>query len=451
MPHNRPNILLIITDQQSATMMGCAGNRYLQTPAMDSLAESGLRFQRAYCCNPMCGPSRFSLMTGRLPSEADIRNHDDSHIESISAHITEQSLGWMLRRTGYATAFGGKFHMPKQMRPEDIGFDTISTDQRDELTEDCIHFLNEERDAPFFLVASFINPHDICYMAIQDSAATDQERGLLERGVTELAALNEALQLPDGMDEETFYADICPPLPENFEPQTDEPEAIRQMQTRSPFKGKARARWDERRWRLHRWAYHRLTERVDAQIGRVLDGLRASGQRENTLVIFTSDHGDMDAAHRMEHKTAFYEEAAHIPLILSWPGMIEPGTVDAGLVSNGLDLLPTLCDYAGVDAPSDIAGQSLRPLAEGRHPEAWRTALPVESEIGRMIVTDRFKYMRYDEGEDREQLIDLITDPGEMRNAIGDAGTQKVLEALRHRFDEVFSSEWSAVDFGKSP
>ncbi len=447
MANSHPNILLIITDQQSATMMSCAGNRYLQTPAMDSLAESGLRFQRAYCCNPMCGPSRFSLMTGRLPSEVGMRNHDDRHIESIPNHIIDQSLGWVLRSGGYRTAFGGKFHMPKGMTPEEIGFETLTTDQRDDLADACVQFFAEERDMPFFLVASFINPHDICYMAIRDSAATDQERSLLARGTNELAALDEALQLPDGMDEETFFADVCPPLPDNFELQIDEPEAIRQMQTRSPFKGKARTEWDERRWRLHRWAYHRLTEQVDAQIGRVLDGLRDSGQWENTLVVFTSDHGDMDSAHRMEHKTAFYEEAARIPLILSWPGVIAPGTVDAGLVSNGLDLLPTLCDFAGVDPPTDVSGKSLRPPAEGRQFNTLRTALPVESELGRMIVTERYKYMRYDEGDHREQLIDLVADPGEMRNAIGDVGNQEVLKALRLRFNEIFPSEWSPVDF----
>jgi choline-sulfatase len=277
-------------------------------------------------------------------------------------------------------------------------------------------------------------------MAIRDSATTPQERSLLERGVVELATLDEALQMPEGMDEETFFADHCPPLPVNFEPQIDEPEAIRMMQTRSPFKAAARAKWDERRWRLHRWAYHRLTERVDAQIGRVLDALRANGHWENTLVILTSDHGDMDASHRMEHKTVFYEEAAHVPLILSWPGVIVPGGVDATLVSNGLDLLPTLCDFAGVDAPADIAGHSLRPLAEGRRPDGWRTSLPVESEMGRMIVTDRYKYMRYDEGENAEQLIDLVADPHEMRNAAGDTGSQAILDELRRRFAETFPS-----------
>ena len=438
MTSERPNILMIVTDQQSSTMMGCAGNRYLKTPAMDSLAAAGMRFQRAYCCNPMCSPSRFSLMTGRLPGEIGMRNHDDRHIESIPDPVREQGLGWMLRRAGYDTAYGGKFHMPKQMTPEDIGFDILSTDERDDLATSCARFLADEHTDPFFLVASFINPHDICYMAIRDSAATPQERSLLGRGVIELATLGKALQLPDGMDEETFYANHCPPLPANFEPQADEPEAIRLMQARSPFKAAARANWDERRWRLHRWAYHRLTERVDAQIGRVLDALRASGHWENTLVVLTSDHGDMDASHRMEHKTVFYEEAAHVPLILSWSGVIAAGSADANLVSNGLDLLPTLCDFAGVDAPTDITGHSLRPLAEGRRPDGWRTALPVESEMGRMIVTDRYKYMRYDEGENSEQLIDLVADPHEMRNAIQDPGNREVLEDHRQLFAEVF-------------
>jgi choline-sulfatase len=223
----------------------------------------------------------------------------------------------------------------------------------------------------------------------------------------------------------------------NFEIQTDEPDAIREMQARSPFKHKAREFYSDERWRQHRWAYARLTERVDAQIGLVLQALHESGQSDNTLIVFTSDHGDMDASHRMEHKTAFYEEASHIPLLIAAPDMAP--LVDSHLVSNGLDLLPTICDYAGAETPPDVTGLSLRPLIEGRNPASWRTALPVESELGRMIVSERFKYMLYDEGVNREQLIDLLTDPGEMRNAIGDPEHQRILEHLRTELSDVFS------------
>ena len=438
MPLDKLNILIILTDQQSAHMMTCTGNRYVQTPAMDRLAASGMRFQRAYCCNPMCGPSRFALMTGRLPSAIGMRNNEDSQIESVPDAIINNGLGWLLDQAGYETAYGGKFHLPNGMTAEDIGFQLISNDERDRLADDAVEFINRERNAPFALVASFVNPHDICYMAIRDSAATPHEQNILARGTVELATLDEALQMPEGLNEEKFYADVCPPLPPNFERQVDEPEAIGVMQAWRPFKANARASWDERRWRLHRWAYARLTEFVDAQIGRVLDAVRDSGQWDNTLILFTSDHGDMDAAHRMEHKTAFYEEAAHIPLIVHWPGVTTSGSVNSDLVSNGLDLLPTLCDVAGVNVPEGLVGQSLRPLAEGNLQPDWRRTLPVESEIGRMIVTERYKYMCYDTGDAREQLIDLVADPGEMRNAINDPGNWQVVEEHRKLFGETF-------------
>lgn len=435
--HKRPNILFIFTDQQNARMMSCAGNRYLHTPAMDSLTAQGVRFERAYCANPVCTPSRFSLMTGRMPSEIGLRNNDHRHIDAIPEQILGQGLGWLLRRAGYETAYGGKVHLPK-MTPEDLGFDIISDDERDDLADACAQFISQKRDRPSFLVASFINPHDICYMAIRDFAETDHEQRLLQTSPAEIAALDAALQWPAGISEDTFFADHCPPLPGNFEIQIDEPEAIGRMQARSPFKRKAREQYDERRWRLHRWAYCRLTERVDAQIGRLLSALRASGQAENTMVVFTSDHGDMDAAHRMEHKTAFYEEAARVPLIIAWPGVTPAGAVDAHLVSNGLDLLPTFCDFGGAETPKDIAGLSLRPLAEGKFPPAWRTALPVESEMGRMIVTERYKYMLHDEGLHREQLIDLVADPGETRNAAADPEQRDRLQSLRRHFAESF-------------
>lgn len=439
----RPNILFIFTDQQSATMLSAAGNRYVSTPGMDSIAARGVQFKRAYCGNPMCVPSRFSLMTGRLPSEIGLRNNTDNHIDAIPHHIRQNGLGWLLRNAGYKTAYGGKVHLPKVLTPEDLGFDTISSDERDALADTCADFLTQPHDQPFFLVASFINPHDICHMAIRDFAETESEKRLSQPDRIELQEVDAALRLAEAFDRDDFFAWHCPPLPANYEIQTDEPEAISQMQARSPFKRKARAHYDEERWRLHRWVYARLTERVDAQIGRVLQALQDSGHAQNTLVIFTSDHGDMDASHRMEHKTAFYEEASRIPLLIAAPGMQHTRFVDTHLVSNGLDLLPTLCDYAGVAPPDDVQGASLRPLIEGQPIENWRTALPVESEIGRMIVTERYKYMLHDEGAHREQLIDLLTDPGEMRNAAGDPQHHALMKNLREAFDRVFSEHAS--------
>ncbi len=432
---DRPNILLILTDQQSASMMSCAGNPYLKTPAMDSLAASGMRFDRAYCTDPVCVPSRFSLMTGRMPSEIGLRSCDVSPVESVPQHILNTGLGWLMQGAGYEAAYAGKVHLP-MMNVEEIGFKTICEDERDGLAEACASFITADHDKPFFLCASFINPHDICYLAIRDFAQTDREKGLIARGQIETATLDNALQRPNGISEDTFFRDQCPPLPDNHEPQADEPEAIRRFLARAPFRQKARERYSEKDWRMHRWAYARLTEKVDGQIGRVLEALRDNGKVEDTVVVFTSDHGDHDSAHKLEHKTLFYEEACRIPLIVSQPGKTSNG-VCPDLVSNGLDLLPTLCDYAGTQPPSDLIGRSLRTQAEGA-PTAPRKFIPLENEIGRMVVTKTAKYMIHDDGADREQLFDLSTDPGETRNALADENLESSLAECRACFTEHF-------------
>jgi arylsulfatase A-like enzyme len=435
--NKRPNILVIVTDQQSATHMSCAGNPYLRTPAMDSLASSGVRFERAYCTDPVCVPSRFSLMTGRMPSEIGLRSNSSTHIDSIPESIKQNGLGHLFKSAGYDVDYGGKVHLPK-MKIEDVGFNYICQDEREELASVCAEYIKQPRENPFLLVASFINPHDICRMAIRDFGGIEHTKRLKKKSVE--ATLDRALQLPDGVSREEFLKDYCPPLPPNFEPQENEPEAINQLITQRPFRKNAREKWTTERWRMHRWAYKRLTEMVDAQIGVVLDALRASGKEKDTLVIFTSDHGDMDSAHRLEHKTTFYDEACRIPFIVSWPGVTSASVVDnQHLISNGLDLIPTLCDFAGIHVPEDLKGLSIRPIVERTEPSSWRDSLPVESEIGRMIVTHRYKYMKFDEGKNNEQLIDIQSDPGEMQNAAHDPENTNVLSQHRILFNETFT------------
>ncbi|MHC4177113.1 MAG: sulfatase/phosphatase domain-containing protein, partial [Planctomycetota bacterium] len=221
----------------------------------------------------------------------------------------------------------------------------------------------------------------------------------------------------------------------NFEVPALEPECITEEYVRArTFRHYARTQWTAERWRQHRWAYCRLTEMVDAQIGEVLDALRRGGLQRRTVVVFTSDHGDLDAAHRLEHKSILYEEAARVPLIVSRPGATKSGLVDAEHpVSVGLDLIPTLCDYAGVDPPPDLRGRSIRPLAEGRKLPDWRDQVVVESKAGRMVRTARFKYVLYQSGNHREQLVDLTADPGEMVNLAEDPKYRGVLEDHRRR------------------
>ena len=201
----------------------------------------------------------------------------------------------------------------------------------------------------------------------------------------------------------------------------------------------ARNNYSERDWRLHRWAYHRLTEMVDQQIQVVLDALKESGQEENTVVIFSSDHGDMDSAHRMEHKTALYDEAARIPFMVMYKGRIKGGVVDhEHLVSNGLDLLTTVCDFAGIKGQSDPRGLSVRAIVEGKKVPAWRTSLGVESEIGRMVVGDRCKYIKYDAKGEEVQLLDLKQDPHETRHFTNEESHKAMLAQMKQEFEEWF-------------
>lgn len=443
---HRPNIIFICTDQQSETMMSCTGNKFLKTPAMDYLAGNGIRFTRAYASNPVCSPSRVSMFTGRLPGYFNdndgnqIRENAGSmKIPEVSEEVKSTTLAAFLKKGGYDLAYGGKEHLPPSLTAKSLGFNDITDDQRDVLAQEAARYVKGEHKNPYFLVVSLINPHDICFMAIRDFADTTSLNRLRVNSKIELEILDKALELPQGISKEKFFAEYCPPLPPNFEPEEDEAQAIGSLLDRRPFRRSARNEYTGEQWRMHRWAYARLTEMVDAQIQVILDALRESGQEENTLVILTSDHGDNDASHRMEHKTTLYEESANIPFIALWKDHIPAGQVNTtNLVSNGLDLLPTVCDYAGIKAQADPRGRSLKPLFEGRKVE-WRKTLGVETEIGRMVVSDDgYKYIKYDAVGIEERLMDLNSDPYEKTHFTWQASHSGPLSRLRKAFDE----EW---------
>ncbi len=427
----RPNILVITTDQQHHKMMSCAGNSFLSTPNMDRIAEAGVRFEHAYCANPVCVPQRFSWWTGRMPSSIGMRGNRYTG-DGVPEIVHETAMGHVLTRAGYQAYFGGKSHVPGGLTPQSMGFEYFCKDERDRLAVESSALVRELAGTmtPWFMALSFINPHDICYHAIRAFEESDFDRLILSNGATELAELDEVLS--------TAPSDLAsldlPPLPENHEPQEDEPEGISALLEQRGFRKSARERWGEFEWRLHRWAYHRLTERVDDQIGVVMDALRETGQDEETVVIFTSDHGDHDGSHKLEHKTIFYDEAARIPLIVQDPDMAQANrgsVIRKGLVQTGIDLTATICDYLEIVAPKHNVGVSFRSTANGSERTAPREGAYAENEVSRMYVTERYKYVRYDSGANGEQLYDLEADPGETRNWIGDSEAQGVAGILR--------------------
>lgn len=423
----KPNILFIMTDQQHAGMMSCAGNNWLDTPNLDRLAAKSVRFTKAYVTNPVCSPSRFSLLTGLYPSTIGMR-FNGSTIDRVKAkEIMGGSMSFAFRNAGYKTLYGGKVHLPAGDALA-YGFDQVlSADERDELAQRSAEFLLQRKsDAPFFYFVSFINPHDICYEAIRQHQPESKAAKATPR------QLKDAIAIPDSLSEDKFFARYCPSLPANFEPTRDEPKAIEGLRAYHPFTLYARENWTEREWRLHRWAYHRLTEDVDKQIGIVLDALERSAFKNNTIVIFTSDHGEMNGSHRLEHKTVFYEESSNIPLMVSFKGIKKPGrTIDDHLISNGLDIYPTLCELAGLETPKDLPGISFASLLAGKT-KAYtpRKYLIMENEIGFMVRDSRYKYALYDNGD--EMLIDLKSDPGEMVNVASHTRYKRQRNILRN-------------------
>lgn len=446
-----PNILILVTDQQSHDLLSCAGRSHLSTPSLDRLAAGGTRFTRAYCSDPVCVPSRFSMFTGRMPSAIGMRGNGGPNLLPFAAEHDRTGLGHLLRSAGYETWYGGKVHWPVGLTPERLGFTTYCQDERERLAVDNAGLIRARTGKRWAMVASLINPHDICYQAIRAFATDGTDRRILDGGTVELANLDEALLPPAGVDRETFLREHLPPLPANAAIQEDEPELISTVLAQRPFKAAARARWQEQDWRLHRWAYARLMERVDRQIGVILDALAASGQERDTLVIMTSDHGDHDGSHRLEHKTFFYDEAARVPWIMRLPGRIPAGgIVGHGLVATGLDLMATCCDYAGVAVPRHCRGHSQRAVAEARPDASPRTDAYGENAVSRMIATRQWKYVRYDGGRGAEQLYDLVRDPGETRNHAHDPANTAVLAELRVRLDAEMAAH-AALAIGPMP
>lgn len=421
------NILWIMTDQQPAGALSCAGNKDLHTPAMDSLAAAGVRFELSYCVNPICVPSRTSMATGRMPHETGVMfntNRFDVRFESI---------GTRMKKAGYETAYVGKWHIPmdsenKEWHGYDLMMEGTQGFNDQHFAEPLKRFLKQKHDKPFFLVASFVNPHDLCEYARKLGNFPP------ERTKTWNGPIPEA---PPPAQ--------CPELPDNFEIPENEPDIIRAHQNWMADDGVYPGRnLSDDAWRQYRWALNRLTERVDSEIGKVLDTLRETGLDQNTIVAFVSDHGDGSGAHKWNQKTLLYEEPARVPCILSGPGIAGPGRTDrASLVSTGLDLVPTFCDYAGIEPPKGTRGLSLRPLAEGR-PVPWRNQVVSECDLyrqyglsggvyGRMLRTKRYKYVAYSAGKLREQLFDMQNDSGEMNNLAVDPAFQTILQDHRVR------------------
>ena len=404
---SKPNILFIHVDQMHADMISALGNEHLNTPAMDRLVREGYTFTSAYCANPVCCPSRASWYTGRMSKE---------HGVVVNAYPIDPNipdLGGWLRRENYDCVYTGKWHVPGRDLHE--SFDVLQPQHGmgeindGNVARSAVAYLqNRTDDRPFFLNVGFLNPHDCCFPA----------------------------PIHGGPGKYAFAPAIksdLPPLPGNFDHGYAQNGGFGHGRS-------SRRNWSRQDWQYYIYQYHRLVEMVDAQVGRVMDALRASPYADNTLVIFASDHGDGVGFHANVTKGYLEEEAFRVPTIAWWPGHIPAGVQDGDHLISGVDIPATICDYAGAPPlPKTTIARSMRPIFE-QTGASWRDYVVGEtSSVGTLsvaIVDRRYKSIIY---SDRTRLYDLESDPLETQDLANDPAHADTLTRHRAHFREYIS------------
>lgn len=400
----RPNILFMHVDQMHWQAMSGYGNKYVKTPNMDRIAADGCSFRGAYTAMPQCCPARASWYTGRMSSETGVPANGCNILPELP------DLGqWLTKYGNYKSVYAGKWHIPG--RDVSKSFDLIYGTGKGEFSDAaiaraCLGFLeNYQGDPstssgqgkPFFLNAGFHNPHDCCYTAGANG----------------------------GQGKFRFAGDIekeLPPLPDNWE----------------KSKRARVAHWSKMDWRYYIYIYYRWVEMVDAEIGRLYDGLMNSRFADNTVVIFAADHGDGLGFHGNISKGYMEEEAWRVPTIIVAPGKPNKGKQDNEHLSIGVDMTATICDYAQVPMmPKMTIAKSLRPIAEGKNVTNWRDHVVGESFHGNQVAVRDAQYKTILYGDDRQtKVYDLKNDPLEKKNlASADAG-KKVIKNHKQQLKE---------------
>ena len=409
-----PNILLIVTDQQHASTMSACANRHMHTPGLDRLVERGTTFQQNYCTYPVCSPARSSIFTGRMPSDTGVFGNGNN------IRATVPNLGqWLGKHTDREVVYSGKWHVRQPHTACIPGFDVIASginckgqEGDKSVTQSCEAYIRNYTDEkPFFLAAMYTQPHDI---------------GLW----TSYNFRNRAgFPYPELLDD-------LPPLPDNFETTHEEPALYRKRRAGSGPVQKDEA---DAYWRYYVWGYYRHVEMVEAEVGRLIQAVEDAGRLEDTLIIFTSDHGEGMAEHQFRTKHFLYDAAAKVPLVVSWKGVIPEGREETAELASGLDLFPTVCDYWDVPVPDGVKGVSLRPLLEeGRSLDREYVAVECNGGSGQAIRSSDYKYIAFND-DPVEMLFNVKEDPGETVNLAKSAEHAEVLQ--RHR---TYLGEWLA-------
>ena len=398
----RPNVLVIFTDQEREMT---EDRQCMTLPNRERLEAQGVRFTNHFCVTPQCSPIRSTLMTGLYPHQTGVMTNTDKSVFGQPLPPTLPCVGRVFAEAGYRTGYFGKWHLGSlQGGLDKYGFPGYERGGDKLLPEQARKFFQSADDRPWMLWLSVLNPHDI----------------YAPGKYPELQKIRPGVQLPRTWQEVRG---------------ADSPIGLKQ-EGRQP----AQPETKEESLLTYRSFYAGLMEIIDGQLGEVMQALQESKQDQNTIIVYLSDHGDMGGAHNLRFKGAFpYEEVLHIPLVIRWPGHLPENESRSALASQ-VDLVPTLCDLAGVKWPTELPGQSLAPLI--RDPNAKGRGFILaeylfqngKAEPYRLIRTGQHKLCEYLAGG--AMLFDLKADPDEANNLAGKPEAAEVQRDLHQRIFE---------------
>jgi iduronate 2-sulfatase len=435
----KPNVLFLICDDLNCDL-GCYGHPLVKSPNIDRLAQHGVRFDRAYCQYPLCGPSRASFMTGLYPDQTLVRRN----AIYIREHVPNvQTMAQMFRGQGYfATRIGKIFHYNVPAHIGTSGHDdpyswdyTINPRGRDKDDEDLIFSL---RPGSFGGTLSWLASEGEDREQTDGIAATEAVR-LLEQYAQQDKRFFLAVGLyrphtPYVAPKKYFEmypqeAIVVPEVPEGYRETL--PAPARESITRKS----EQVDLPDELARQAIQAYYASITFADAQLGRILDALEATGLAENTIVVFTSDHGYHMGEHGHWQKTTLFENATHVPLIIAVPGMSTAGQASTSLVEM-VDFYPTLAALCDLPAPECLSGVSLAPVLEDPTSAPRDTAF-TQYANGYSIRTPRYRYTEWgEEGAEGAELYDHCSDAQEMLNLAGCPEHACTVEQLSQRLRE---------------
>ncbi len=478
---SKPNIVFIFTDDHSSKAMGAYGSKFGAdvTPQLDRMAKMGATFESTICGNPLCGPSRATLMTGKFSHG----NRFFSNEFSPGFDGSQPTLPKLMREAGYQTAMIGKWHLSSTpvgfdhyevMPAQGVYYNTV-LDSKDGkkryegayatelVTERALRWLKEDRDPekPFVLMVHHKAPHRNWLpgpreMELFKGRVWPEPANLRDdySGRSQ-AAVDARMRISDHM---YFDNDLLLPVdrPEFMRGSIENdlknmPDAAREAFMRSygkenadflknPPTGDALLKWKYQRYMTN---YLRCVAGVDRSVGEILEELKASNLDENTVVIYSSDQGFFLGEHGWYDKRFAYEESAIMPFLMMWPGKIKEGTRISALTQN-TDFLPTFLDLAGLPAPKDLHGTSILPLLDGEK-DAIRDATyahfyeDTQEHHAAAYVAIRTRTHKLIQYYDRgyTEMYDLTKDPQEMHSVADDPAYKQARGLLENRMAEI--------------